>query len=288
MPSAVSWWCRRGMARRQMAEGRCCHGSPVTWHAAAQAAGISAARMIMAWSTQGLTALPADRAVRPWAGALSRDRAGMSARMRAASSAHACPRSSLTGWSWPVRLATLAPAGASAYESVTCSDASVTCAGTLALSAGVFGVVLMADSFDGTRSTDRLRRLSRVSALNLHSQTKTSNIFLENMVYFKGDELEFPDQPRPGAALHRPRPGRAAARPRGQPGHHRAQRPRHPHRPGHGRLRAEAERWPAQPPPDPGPPPAARTHQPGTRHRRGPGPPRRRQRRETADQRKPA
>jgi hypothetical protein len=48
----------------------------------------------------------------------------------------------------------------------------------------VFGVVLMAGSFGGTRSADRLRRLSRVSAPNLHSKPKTSNIFLENMVMF--------------------------------------------------------------------------------------------------------
>jgi len=33
----------------------------------------------------------------------------------------------------------------------------------------------------------------------------------------RGDELECPDQPRPGA-VHRPRPGRAAPRHRGRPG----------------------------------------------------------------------
>jgi len=65
----------------------------------------------------------------------------------------------------------------------------VTCAGRLAFRAGVFGVVLMAGSFGGTRSADRLRRLSRVSALNLHSQPKTSNIFLENMIWFFLTEL---------------------------------------------------------------------------------------------------
>jgi hypothetical protein len=64
--------------------------------------------MIMAWRTSGLTTLPADRAE----GALSRDRAGMRAGMRAASSAHAGPRPSLIGWSWPVGLVTLALAGA--------------------------------------------------------------------------------------------------------------------------------------------------------------------------------
>jgi hypothetical protein len=42
----------------------------------------------------------------------------------------------------------------------------------------------MAGSFGGTRSTDRLRRLSRVSALNVHSQPKTSNEFLEIMGRF--------------------------------------------------------------------------------------------------------
>jgi hypothetical protein len=62
----------------------------------------------------------------------------------------------------------------------------VTCANRLALSAGVFGVVLMAGSFGGTRSADRPRRLSRVSALNLHSQPKTSNEFLETMVDLQG------------------------------------------------------------------------------------------------------
>jgi len=40
----------------------------------------------------------------------------------------------------------------------------VTCAGRWTLGAGVFGVVLMAGSFGGTRSADRLRWLSRVSA----------------------------------------------------------------------------------------------------------------------------
>jgi hypothetical protein len=54
----------------------------------------------------------------------------------------------------------------------------------VALGAGVFGVVPMAGSFGGTQPADRLRRLIRVSAPNLHSQQKTSNIFLENMVMF--------------------------------------------------------------------------------------------------------
>jgi hypothetical protein len=58
----------------------------------------------------------------------------------------------------------------------------VTCAGMVALGAGVLGVVLMAGSFGGTRSADRLRRPIRVSALNLHSQPETSNIFLENVI----------------------------------------------------------------------------------------------------------
>jgi hypothetical protein len=38
------------------------------------------------------------------------------------------------------------------------------------------------------------------------------------MVCYQRGELGFPDQPRPGAAVHRPRPGRAAARHRFQPG----------------------------------------------------------------------
>jgi len=49
-----------------------------------------------------------------------------------------------------------------------------------------------------------------VSALSLHSQLETSNIFLEIVIILRGDELECPDQPRPVAAVHRPRPGRAA------------------------------------------------------------------------------
>jgi hypothetical protein len=65
---------------------------------------------------------------------------------------------------------------------VTCPDAGVTCAGRVALRAGVLGVVLMAGSFGGTRSADRLRRLIPVSALNLHSQPETSSIFLENVI----------------------------------------------------------------------------------------------------------
>jgi hypothetical protein len=55
----------------------------------------------------------------------------------------------------------------------------------------------MAGSFGGTRSADRLRRLIAVSALNLHSQSETSNIFLENMLGFQGGgELKFPDHVR--------------------------------------------------------------------------------------------
>jgi len=54
----------------------------------------------------------------------------------------------------------------------------------------------------------RRRRLIPVSALSLHSQPKTSNRFLEIVVYEDG-ELEFPDQPHPGPAAPRPRPGRA-------------------------------------------------------------------------------
>ena len=49
-----------------------------------------------------------------------------------------------------------------------------------------------------------------MSALSLHSQLETSNRFLEIVTILRGDELECPDQPRPGAAAHRPRPGRAA------------------------------------------------------------------------------
>ena len=47
-----------------------------------------------------------------------------------------------------------------------------------------------------------------MSALSLHSQLETSNVFLEIVVILQGDELECPDQPRPVAAVHRPRPVR--------------------------------------------------------------------------------
>jgi len=53
----------------------------------------------------------------------------------------------------------------------------VTCAGMVALGAGVLEVVLMAGSFGGTRSADRLRRPIRASALNLHSQQKLAKYF---------------------------------------------------------------------------------------------------------------
>jgi hypothetical protein len=66
----------------------------------------------------------------------------------------------------------------------------------VALGAGVLGVVLMAGSFGGTRSAGRLRRLIAVSALNLHSQSETSNIFLEKMPAFKGGGLKFPGHVR--------------------------------------------------------------------------------------------
>jgi hypothetical protein len=48
-------------------------------------------------------------------------------------------------------------------------------------------------------------------------------MFLETAASHQGGELEFPDRPHPGAAVHRPRPGRAAARHHGQRGQHRAQ-----------------------------------------------------------------
>ena len=73
------------------------------------------------------------------------------------------------GWSWPARLAR---AAAAAYEPVRCPGAGVTGAGRWTLGAGLFGVVLMAGSFGGTRSADRLRRLSRVSAPKLTLATK--------------------------------------------------------------------------------------------------------------------
>jgi hypothetical protein len=59
-------------------------------------------------------------------------------------------------------------------------------------------------------------------------------------------ELDAADQPRPGPAGHRRRPGDTAARHRGHPGHHRAQRLRHRHRPGRRRLPGQAQGRPPQ------------------------------------------
>ena len=125
--------------------------------------------------------------------------------------------------------------------------------------------------------------VSPVSALSLQRQSETSNVFLEFLVVSQGGELELPDQPRPGAAVHRTRSGRAVTRRPGQPGH--------PERGAHGIVTDLAaadyavtqKRRPPQPLPDPGVPPATRTRQPGTRHRRRPGPPSRRRRETAAD-----
>ena len=83
--------------------------------------------------------------------------------------------------------------------------------------------------------------------------------------------------------MHRTRSGRAVTRRRGQPGH--------PERGAHSIVTDLAaagyavtqKRRPPQPLPDPGAPPATRTRQPGTRHRRRPGPPSRRRRETAAD-----
>jgi hypothetical protein len=125
--------------------------------------------------------------------------------------------------------------------------------------------------------------VSPVSALSLQRQSETSNVFLESLVVSQGCELELPDQPRPGAAVHRTRSGRAVTRRCGQPGY--------PERGAHGIVTDLAaagyavtqKRRPPQPLPDPGAPPATRTRQPGTRHRRRPGPPSRRRRETAAD-----
>jgi hypothetical protein len=62
----------------------------------------------------------------------------------------------------------------------------------------------MAGSFGGTRSPDRLRRLSRVSALNIHPQPKTSNEFLEIMGEFsrRATGLAIPGRGKIWAAWH--------------------------------------------------------------------------------------
>ena len=122
-----------------------------------------------------------------------------------------------------------------------------------------------------------------MSALSLHLQSETSNRFLEIVTIVQGDELECPDQPRPVAAVHRPRPGRAAPRLAAGPGS--------TERSACGIVTdltaagyvAKQKRRPPQPLPDPGAPPAARTRQPGTRHRRRPGPARGRRRETAAD-----
>jgi hypothetical protein len=100
----------------------------------------------------------------------------------------------------------------------------------------------MAGSFGGTRSADRLRRLSRVSAPNLHSQPKTSNIFLENMVHFRGWRAGVSRPTAPGRCCASPTTracGYATSRPAWSSPN---QRLRHRHRLGRGRLRGETER----------------------------------------------
>jgi len=125
--------------------------------------------------------------------------------------------------------------------------------------------------------------VSPVSALSLQRQSETSNIFLEFWYCLKGGELELPDQPRPGAAVHRTRSGRAVTRRRGQTWASRTRRPRIvTHLAAAGYAVTQKGR-PPQPLPDPGAPPATRTRQPGTRHRRRPGPPSRRRRETAAD-----
>jgi hypothetical protein len=64
---------------------------------------------------------------------------------------------------------------------VTCPDASATGAGRVALGAGVFGVVLMAGSFGGTRSADRLGRLIPVSAPSTYTSNRKLAIFFQKI-----------------------------------------------------------------------------------------------------------
>jgi hypothetical protein len=109
----------------------------------------------------------------------------------------------------------------------------------------------MADSFGGTRSADRLRRPIRASALNLHSQPGTSNIFLENRVYFQGWRAEV-SRPRPGPVpVGSGMTGSAAQRPSGPPGTRPASRARPPVR-GCDRMSVRVRLAQPSPPPGPG------------------------------------
>src|SRR6266436_3123307 len=63
----------------------------------------------------------------------------------------------------------------------------------------------------GTGTTDTGKSAS-MPASTLRWKPITSNSFPENKVNYCNGELGFPDQPCPGAAVHRPRPGHAPAR----------------------------------------------------------------------------
>ena len=129
----------------------------------------------------------------------------------------------------------------------------------------------------------RRRRLIPVSAPSLHSQLKTSNRFLETEVYEKVESWSFLTSHArvllciardPGARL------RDIAASLGIT-----------ERSAYGIVTdltavgyvAKQKRRPPQPLPDPGTPPAARNHQPATRHRRSPRPPRGHQRETAGD-----
>jgi len=117
--------------------------------------------------------------------------------------------------------------------------------------------------------------VSPVSALSLQRQSETSNVFLEFLVVYQGWRAGASRPATPGRcrASHAIRAhGYATSR---STWASRTRRPQHRHRPGRSRLRRHAEKTATAT--------ATRTRQPGTRHRRRPGPPSRRRRETAAD-----
>jgi hypothetical protein len=130
-----------------------------------------------------------------------------------------------------------------------------------------------------------------VSALSLHPQLETGNRFLEIVTILRGGELECPDQPPARLLLCIARDPGVRLRDPGVRLRDIAAGPGSTERracgivtgPTAAGCAAKQKRRPPQPLPDPGAPPAARTRQPGTRHRRRPGPARGRRRETAAD-----
>ena len=98
------------------------------------------------------------------------------------------------------------------------------------------------------RSDRQLRRPVSGAALSLYAQLKTSNIFLENVgrLLLMANWSFLTSHARVLLCIARD-PGMRLRDIARQPGHHRAQRPRHRRRPCRARLRDQAERRPPQP-----------------------------------------